>query len=195
MLNCVGTETRAVRKGEFILFAGDKPTHIGVVVSGELHIHHEDFDGKRSLIASVTPSEVFAEELCCAGVPESPITVMAKVNSAVMLMDFSRILYTCSIACPFHIKIIVNMLRIVASKSLQLQNRMEIVSIKSVRGKVLRYLESLIPEQGYDIVTPFNREELANFLCVERSALSHELARMKKDGLIEYRKNHFQLNK
>jgi len=195
MLQCAQAEVKGVLKNEFALLAGDKITHIGIVLSGELHILHECFDGKRSLIAPVIPGDIYAEALCCAGTDESPISVMAKVDSVVMTLDFPRILQPCPNTCGFHGKLIENMLKNVANKNLHLQNRMEILSIKSIRSKVLRYLESFLPKQGQNIVIPFNREELANFLCVERSALSHELARMKNDGLIDYRKNHFYLIK
>ena len=93
----------------------------------------------------------------------------------------------------FHTKLIENMLGLIANKNLMLQSRMEIVCMKSVRAKVLQYLKSFVPEQGREITIPFNREKLAEYLCVERSALSHELAKMKRDGLIEYRKNKFIL--
>ena len=85
------------------------------------------------------------------------------------------------------------MLGLIANKNLQLQSRMEVVSIKSIRAKVMRYLESFVPNQGRNITIPFNREKMADFLNVERSALSHELSKMKKDGLIDYNKNTFIL--
>lgn len=193
MLQCIGAEVRNVLKSEFALFAGDKVTHIGIVLSGELHILRECYDGKRSLIESLMPGGIYGEALCCADIEESLVSVMAKTDSVVMTLDFPHILHSCSNGCGLQSKLIENMLKIVANKNLHLQNRMEIVSMKSVRDKVLRYLESFVPKQGQNIVIPFNREELANFLCVERSALSHELARMKTDGLIDYRKNHFYL--
>ena len=195
MLQCVGAEVRNVLKNELLLLAGDKVTHIGIVLSGELHILNECFEGKRSLIATIMPGEIYAETLCCANIEESPVSVIAKTNSSIMILDFPRILGLCSNACSFHGKLIENMLRVVANKNLQLQDRMEIVCMKSVRNKVLRYLKSFESKQGQNIVIPFNREELANFLCVERSALSHELSRMKADGLIDYKKNHFHLKK
>jgi len=142
-------------------------------------------------MAAVTPGEIFAEALCCADVLKSPVTVIADTDSIVMFLSFSRILHICPNSCFFHTKLIENMLRLIADKNLQIQSRMEIVGLKSVRAKVTRYLESFKPKQGQGFAIPFNREELADFLCVERSALSHELARMKKDGLIEYRKNEF----
>ena len=193
ILKCVEAKLENVHKGEFALLAGDKVTHIGIVLSGELHILREAFSGKRLLVASVMPGGIYAEALCCADIEESPVSVIAKTDSVVMKLDFPRIIHSCSNTCGFHGKFIENMLRIVANKNLHLQSRMDIVSIKSVRSKVLRYFESFMSKQGESIVVPFNREELANFLCVERSALSHELARMKADNLIDYRKNHFYL--
>jgi len=193
MLQCIGAEVKNVLKGEFALLAGDKVSHIGIVISGDLHILRECFDGKRSLIASLMPGSVYAEAMCCASIEESPISVIAKTDFVIMMLNFPHILNSCSNSCGFHGKLIENMLKIMANKNLHLQNRMEIVSMKSVRSKVLNYLESFVPKQGKNIVIPFNREELANFLCVERSALSHELARMKADGLIDYRKNQFFL--
>jgi len=191
MLQCLGAETRQVKKDEIILLAGEKPRHVGIVLSGLLHIVREDYDGNRSLMASVEPGEIFAESLCCAGVAESPVTVMAVTDSTILLLRFERVLRTCQNVCAFHHRLIENMLRIVADKNLFLQARLEIMGLKSVRAKVLRYLESFAPKKGEEFIIPFNREQMAEYLCVDRSALSHELTRMKKDGLIEYNKNRF----
>jgi len=193
MLRCLTAEEKSVPKNGILLLAGDKPLYIGVVLSGLLHVVKEDYDGNRTLIAPVSPGEIFAEALCCAGVDESPITVLAGEDTAVMLLRFDRVLHTCPNACPYHQKLVENILRIVAEKNLYLQDRMEILSLKSVRGKVLRYLEALASKQGRRVTVPFDREQLANYLSVERSALSHELMKMKRDGLIEYRKNNFIL--
>ena len=193
MLKCLGTRVENVRKEMIILLAGDQPRNIGVVLSGQLHIIREDYDGNRSLVAAVTKGEIFAEAICCTGVKESPVTVIADTDSTVMLLDFSHILHVCSNTCTHHSKLIENMLKLIAEKNLHLQRRMEIISLKSVRAKVLRFLESYAQEQSRNITIPFSREEMADYLCVDRSALSHELARMKNDGLIEYHKNKFIL--
>jgi len=191
MLNCMGAEIKKAAKGEIILLTGNNPQHIGVVLEGLLHIVREDYDGNRSLLAAITPGEIFAEALCCAGIIESPFTVLMRVDSTVMLLSFVRVLHTCPNSCSFHAKLIANMVELIAKKNLELQSRMEIVSMKSIRSKMIRYLESFRPLQGVEILIPFNREELADYLCVDRSALSHELAKMKKDGLIDYKKNRF----
>jgi len=193
MLACLGAETRQVARGNIVLLAGDKPRFVGVVLSGRLHVVRDDYDGNRSLVSAVMPGEIFAEALCCADVAESPVTVVADVDSVIMLVRFSRILQQCPNSCDHHTQLIGNMLRLVAKKTLLLQSRMDIIAMKSIRAKALRYLESFAPVPGRDIVIPFNREELAEFLCVERSALSHELSKMKRDGLIEYNKNRFRL--
>jgi len=193
MLDCMGAKIKSAEKGSMLLLAGDKPKYVGIVLTGLLHIIHEDYDGNRSLLAVLTPGELFAEALCCAGISESPVTVIADVDSKVMLLGFERILHTCPNSCAFHTKLIENMLRLIALKNLLLQSHMEIISMKSIRAKVMRYIESFVPKQGREVTIPLNREELANYLCVERSALSHELMRMKRDGLIEYKKNKFVL--
>jgi len=194
MLNCLGAETRSVPKNDILLLAGEKPKKVGVVLKGLLHIVREDSDGSRALVAAAGPGELFAESLCCAFVPESPITVLASADSTVLLLRFDRILHTCPSACAYHQKLMENMLRLVAVKNLRLQDRLELMSLKTIREKVLRYLETLGLKQGGRVTVPFNREELAAYLCVERSALSHELMRMRRDGLLDYKKNVFTLN-
>lgn len=191
LLLCIGARACNAGKGEIILPAGDKPRFVGIVLTGLIHIIRDDYDGNRSLMAAVPPGEIFAEALCCAGVPESPVTVLACADTVYMSLPFADIIHTCHNSCSFHNRLIENMLGLIARKNLQMQDRMEIISMKSVRVKVLRYLESFAAKRGGSITIPFNREELADFLCVERSALSHELSRMKADGLIEYRKNIF----
>ena len=193
MLDCVDAKTRTYRKSRIILLAGDKPRHIGVVLEGSLHIVREDYDGNRSLIAVIAPGDVFAEALCFAGVEESPVSVIADMDSTVLTLSFERILHTCPSSCSFHRELIRNMLELVAVKNLQLQSHMEILSLKSIRARVMLFFESLAAKRGREITIPLNREEMADYLCVERSALSHELARMKRDGVIDYRKNKFVL--
>jgi len=210
MLSCVDAKVRAVGKGEIILLAGDTPKHVGITLSGLLHIIREDYDGNRALVSVLEPGDIFAEALCCAGIKESPVSVVAYVDSTVLTVSFERVLSTCPNACPFHRKLIENMLGLIARKNLMMQSHMEILSLKSVRARLLRYIESFTrgtaardsiardstpKNRGVEITIPLNREELANYLCVDRSALSHELMKMKIEGLIEYKKNEFTLLK
>jgi len=193
MLDCIGAQKKAVRKGKIILLAGDRPSYVGIVLSGQVHIVRDDFDGNRSLLAVLTRGDIFAEALCCARVPESPVTVLADLDSTVVMLSFERLLLTCSNSCAFHRRLIDNMLGLIAEKNLMLQSHMEILSLKTIRSKVMRYMDSFGAKKGREFKIPFNRDELANYLCVDRSALSHELSKMKQDGLIDYAKNRFVL--
>jgi len=202
LLDCLNYEIKAVSKGEVILLAGDKPLYIGITLSGLLHVVKDDYDGNRTLVAPVASCDLFGEAVCYAGVEESPVTVFAAEDSTIMLLRYERVTRICRNTCGYHIKLIENMLRLVADRNLYLQNRLEIISIKSIRVKVLHYLESLAAVQGSSvpgrdiqggIAVPFNQTKLAEYLCVDRSALAHELSRMKRDNLIDYRKNIFYI--
>jgi len=192
LFNCMEAMTHNVRKGQFVILEGDKLEYIGIVLSGQLNIIREYYNGSRSLLAAVTPGGVFAEALCCAGLSQSPVAVTAAEDSSFLKLRFSRVLNSCSKSCLYHKDFIKNLLSLIAEKNLSLQNKMEIIGLKSVREKVMRYLESF---GSQNITLPFNREEMADFLRVDRSALSHELIKMKNDNLIIYRKNKFTLTR
>lgn len=193
MLTCLGAKTVEFKKGEYILMAGSPVDHVGILLEGQLHIIREDISGERTLIAALEQGEFFSEALCCAGVSESPVSVLADTDAGVMLLGFQHILQTCSNSCLFHTKLIENMLQVIAQKNLQLQARMGFLSKKTIRARLLNYFEYVSLMKGREFIIPFNREELADFLCIDRSALSRELGNLKKDGIIEYRKNRFTL--
>ena len=194
VLNCLKAKTIKYTRDEIVLLAGDKPEFVGILLSGTARIVKDDYDGNRIIIALLKAGDFFAEALCCAEVEESPVTVVVDSHSEIMQIGFNYIMEACSKNCIFHQKVIRNMLGILAQKNLFLQNRMEIAGIKSIREKVLKYLEALGARQEESIVVPLNREGMADYLLVERSALSHELMKMKNDGLIDYKKNIFTLH-
>lgn len=194
MLDCLGASIACFEKNSFILMAGEEPKHIGILLEGGAHIIREGAEGERMIVMALGRGDYFAEALCCAGVKESPVSVVATGDTRVLQIAFDRILHTCPSSCAFHGQLIENMLLLIARKNIQLQDRIDVISRKTVREKVLGFLESAAAKQRKrQICIPLNREELADFLCVDRSALSHELSRMKKDGLIDYRKNYFHL--
>lgn len=193
MLTCLGATKMEYPKGTFVLMSGEKVVSVGVLLEGQLHITKEDLNGDRALIATLAAGDVFAEALCFAGVAQSPVSVVAAVDSKVLLLNFRRIVQTCSHACTFHTQLIENMLHIIAQKNLQLQARMDFLSKKSIRERLMNYLEAEALKQGRTFSVPQNREELADFLCVDRSALSRELGNLKREGILDYHKNFFRL--
>jgi len=196
MLDCLGATVARYKKDEFILHAGDKPAWIGVVLDGAVHIVREDFWGNRTILTAVAPGDLFAEAFTCAGTEALPISAVAQADTAVLLVDYGRVIVTCPVACPFHQQLIKNMVRILASKNIMLMQKIEHITRKTTRDKVMSYLSEqavLAGRDRFDI--PFNRQELADYLSVERSALSATLSEMKRDGLIDYHKNSFRILK
>jgi CRP-like cAMP-binding protein len=194
LLECLGATQHARAKGDFILRAGDPPSWVGVVLEGSAHIIQEDFWGNRSIVARALPGDLFAESFCCAATDQLPVSVVALEPTKILTLDFNRIVSLCSSACGFHNALIKNMLKVIASKSVELTRKLEDVSQRTTKEKLLSYLsrQALAKDaRRFDI--PFNRQELADYLSVDRSALSGELSKMQSEGILSYQKNHFEL--
>ena len=194
LLGCLGATERRYRKGEFILRAGEAAAQVGVLLAGTAHVIQEDYWGNLSIVTRAEPSDLFAESFCCAGVGQLPVSVLSIQACEVLFLDFNRIIDICSSACGFHNALIKNMLQILAQKSVILTSKIEDLTQRTTREKLLSYLSRQALGTGVGRFTiPFNRQELADYLSVDRSALSSELAKMQSDGLLRYRKNEFEL--
>lgn len=142
-----------------------------------------------------TKGQLFGESYACMEKMPLMVSAVAAEKSQILFIDAFRVFKTCSSACEFHQRLIVNLVSILAGKNLVLTRKIEHISKKTIRGKVLAYLSDEAGRQGGSgVELPFNRQELADYLCVDRSALSAELSRMQKEGLISYKKNHFNLH-
>lgn len=194
LLNCLTAVLRTYSKDEFIFMAENKASSVGVVLSGGVYVIQEDFWGNRTIIAHIEQVGMFGEAFSCAGTDKLPVSVVAVENSEVMLIDYRKIVTSCSSACVFHTQLIKNMLRIIAEKNIMLTRKMEHLSKRTTREKLLSYLSSqAVRLKSGTLQIPFNRQELADYLCVDRSALSRELGLMQNEGLIRYEKNRFEL--
>lgn len=193
MLLCMGAVRTEYDKGNYIIRAGEEVTRIGIVESGVIQIIKEDADGECSLISRLLSGGYFAEALCCGNVKASPVSAVTETRAVVVMLDFYKILNVCSNTCVFHSKLIENMLRVVALKNLHLQERMEYLSKKTIRKRVMKYLKNASGGKEGAFEIPFNREELSEYLCIDRSALSRELMRLKEEKVIDYWKNQFKL--
>ena len=194
MFGCIGGRTMAVKKGQTILREGDPATQVGMVLSGAVQMVREDYYGNRSIVAHIGPAELFGESYACAGVESMPVTVVADVDSECLMMDCRRITTTCSSACAFHTRIIFNLLRLVAEKNLVFDQKIQITSKRSTREKLMTYLLSQAKTAGSASFTiPYDRQELADYLEVERSGLSAEISKLRKEGILESEKRNFRL--
>lgn len=194
MLNCLGAQRRQYAKGTVICRAGSPVHSMGLVLSGCVQIENNDPWGNTSVLGLVHSGQVFAETY--AGIPDEPmlVDVIAAERSDILFLNMSRLLHTCPEACAHHGQLIRNLLAISAQKNLSLSRRIFHTSSKSIRGRLLSYLSFESVQQGtqeFDI--PFSRQQLADYLSVDRSALSNELSKMQRDGLIVTNKNHFFL--
>jgi CRP-like cAMP-binding protein len=195
LVKCLGCTFRAYRKDAVVYRAGDFVREIGIVVSGRVHIVKDDAWGNSNIIAEISDGEMFAEAVVCSGVGLLSVTIRAATDTYVMFVDFQRIITTCTSACIFHTLLIRNMIGVFARTNIMLVGKMEHVTKRTTRGKLLSYLSEqarLHNRNSFEI--PFDRQELADYLSVERSALSAEMSRLKADGIINYRKNHFELS-
>ncbi|MDR1491027.1 MAG: Crp/Fnr family transcriptional regulator, partial [Desulfovibrio sp.] len=180
LLDCLKAVTRKYRKDEFIFVAGDKATVVGVVLSGGVRILQEDFWGNRTILAHIDPGGLFGEAFSCSSKTVLPVSVAASESSEIMTLDYHKIVTTCSSACVFHTSLIMNMMRILAEKNILLTKKLEHLSKKTTREKLLSFLSSqAVLAKNTTVVIPFNRTELAEYLCVDRSALSREISALR----------------
>lgn len=194
MFGCIGGQTVTAAKGQSIFREGDPATHVGMVLSGAVRLIREDYYGNRSIVAHIGPGELFGETYACAGIPALPISVVADTRSRLLLMDCKRITTSCSSACEFHTRIIFNLLRLVATKNLVYDQKIQITSQRTTREKLMAYLLSQAKLQGSNRFTiPYDRQELADYLEVDRSGLSAEISKLRREGILESEKNHFVL--
>ncbi len=195
VLSCLGARENSYRKNETIFRAGDTVREFGLVESGSVNIVVNFYWGSSNIFGHMEKGEIFAENYAAIPGKELTCDVVAAEDSVILFLDFTKLLTTCQHGCSFHHRLIHNLLRISAQKSLNLSSRMMHIAPKSLRGRLLSYLSEQAMIHGSTRFTiPFNRQQLADYLGVDRSALSNGLSKMQKDRLITFRKNEFTLN-
>jgi len=194
LLGCVNPRVKRFDKKQTVFSEGEVAEHIGIVLSGSVQITGIDFFGNRNILSFAEAGDIFGESFACADIKSIPITATTNETSEIMLVDCRRILYSCSNACDFHRQIIFNLMKTLATKNIMLHQKQEITSKRTTREKIYAYLMQQAKKAGnksFDI--PFDRQELADYLEVDRSGLSAELSKMQKEGILTFRKNHFNI--
>jgi len=194
MLCCFGATVQFFDKKNTIIFEGCAAKYIGVVLSGEVQVWKYDYYGNRSILNMFREGEVFAEEFACAAVPSIPVTIVASEPSHIMLLNIACVMNACQNYCAFHQRLMFNLMHELAQKTIAHHQRIEIVSKRSTREKLLAYLLLEKEKRGSnDFEIVFNRQELADYLEVERSGLSVEIGKLIQDGIILNKRKHFVL--
>ena len=194
LLSCLGARKKEYKKGEYILREGEHISDIFILVEGKIHIQKDDYWGNRSILSVISVGEMFGEAYSS---PESGALlndVVAVEYSTVIFFDVKRILTTCSSACRFHNMIVQNMFFAILDKNRKLVQKLGHMSGRTTRAKLISYLSEEAKRQGSSAFTvPFNRQQLADYLCVDRSAMSNELCKMRDEGMIRFEKSRFEL--
>ena len=194
MLGCLGARQRQVKKGQTILREGDPTDFVGVVLTGAVQLLREDYYGNRSILAHIGPTQLFGESYAFSGAKALPVSVVAEEESHIVLLDSRRITSCCSNACEFHNQVIFNLLHLVATKNLLLHQKIQITAKRTTREKLMTYLLLQAKlNNSHTFTIPYDRQALADYLEVDRSGLSAEISKLRKEGILESEKNRFRL--
>lgn len=192
MLGCLDGNIQEYKKDTAIFRWGDKISQIGLVVNGNVHIVRESYWGKESLLARLGPGELFGETYACVQNAAFDGTAYAVTDAKILFLNLKRVLHTCSSACQFHTKLIQNLLGVLAEKNLHFSRKIDCLTPHTIRAKLMEYFSQQVRIQGSrEFIVPFNRQQLADFLSVDRSSMTVELYKMKDEGMIDFEKNRF----
>lgn len=190
LLDCLSARAENYEKGSFIFLAGESIPRLGIVLSGSAEIVKENFYGGKTVLGTAKPSDLFGETFACMGLGAVGVSVIAQTRTEILFLDVKKVVGTCGNACAHHQRLILNLLKIIAEKNTALNNKIYYMSHRSIRERLEAYFEDMAEAAGsLKFVLPFNRSSLADYLCVDRSAMSRELGKMKKEGLIGIEKN------
>lgn len=194
MLSCLGASLFTYKKGEFVLRQGEHLSNILVLVEGSLHIQRDDYWGNRSILGHIGIGEIFGEAYAAPDSGTLLNDVIAVEDSSVFFFDVKRVISTCSSACRFHTMVVQNLFFAISEKNRTLVQKLDYLSRRTTREKLISYLSEEAKRQNSPQITiPFNRQQLADYLSVDRSAMSNELGKMRDEGLLEFEKNRFRL--
>lgn len=194
MLPCFDAEERTYKKGEVICPAGKHITHIGIVLDGSVRIEHTNIFGETAILTLTEVGKSFGEAYSLAPGRAAMLDIVANENCRILFLKADKVMHRCEKRCPFHLRVATNLTELISLRYLELARRTYIITNKSTRDKVMAFLSVYSTQKGsHEFDIHYSREQMASYLGVDRSALSAELSRMKKAGLIDFRKNHFIL--
>ena len=194
MLSCLGAEMKDYQKNDYIFRSGDMADSLGLMIEGRALILQEDFWGNRNILSPIEQGQTFAETFACAEDTPLNVSVAAESPCTVMFLNVKRILTVCPAACGHHSRMVRNLISDLANKNLRFNEKLTHLGQRTTRAKLLSYLSAEAQRHGsFEFDIPFSRQQLADYLFVERSGLSLELGKMRDDGLLEFNRNHFIL--
>ncbi len=194
LFGCLDAKVETYGKKDVIIAEGERAKNVAIVLSGTVQLERTDYEGNRSIVTVVEPSELFGESFACAELEHMPFDVIASEECEILLLDCKRIIHFCSNACDFHNRLILNLMKIISRKNIFLNQKAEITSKRTTREKLMAYLGMHAKKTGKrTFVIPYDRQALADYLEVDRSGLSAEISKLRKEGIIDCEKSTFKL--
>lgn len=191
LLKCIGIKTKTYKKNTLIVKAGNKIDYLGVILDGSAEITKTDLLNKKTIIEELKINDIFGHNIVCLGLNKSPVDIIAKTKCEVLFLPFEKVVNPCEKACSYHIQLIKNVMKMISKRNTFLNDKLDIIAQKTTREKILALLETYKKDGVFTI--PYTREEMAKFLCVDRSAMSRELCKMRDEGILKFNKNQFEL--
>ncbi|MDO4615249.1 MAG: Crp/Fnr family transcriptional regulator [Lachnospiraceae bacterium] len=205
MLGCIGAFVKEYSKDEIINLTESNRKYIGIVLSGNIHMIQEDIWGNRAIILNISKNDLFGETFACGGEDTGNVIFTAVEKSEVMILPFARIMHTCASACSHHQKVIMNMVSVLAEKNVSLMSKIDVISKNTLREKLISYLTKEIERQHPElsraetfpisITLSLGRQQLAEYIHANRSAVFRELNQMKDEGLLVFENKNFKILK
>ncbi|WP_311561453.1 Crp/Fnr family transcriptional regulator [Peptoniphilus duerdenii] len=194
LLKCINNYRKTFKKGEVILREGEKTEYMGIVITGSVVVERADLWGNNTVLGVISPGGIFAETYAILNDEPLMINVYANEKSEILFLRTNEIFKTCEKSCNFHDQLILNLIRIASFKNLNLSRKILHTGPKTIRGKLLSFFSEWVKkENSLSFSIPYNRQQLADYLSVDRSAMSNELSKMQKEGILEFKKNKFKI--
>ena len=194
LLQCIGIKTKIYKKNSYILKSGSKIDFLMVILDGSAVVSKTDLKNNPVVIEKLRMNDIFGHNIVCLGQNKCPVDVYTENGCEVLFLPFEKVVTPCSKLCSYHLQLIKNIMQMISSRNSLLNDKIDIIGQKTIRDKILALLQSYKTDEGVFTI-PYSREEMAKFLCTDRSALSRELSKMRDEGILRYSKNYFELLK
>ncbi len=194
LLQCIGIKTKVFKKNSSILKYSGKIDYLGVILSGNAVISKPDISDNKTIVEYLKMNDIFGHNIVCLGVNKSPVDITAQNECEVLFLPFEKVITPCPKLCPCHLQLIKNIMKMISKRNSILNDKIDIIGQKTTRDKILALLETYKSDEKIFSI-PYSREEMAKFLCVDRSAMSRELCKMRDEGILRFHKNHFEILK
>ncbi len=192
LLKCIGIKTKVFKKSAYILKNGSKIDYLAVILGGNAVMSKTDSFGKQTILEELKMNDIFGHNIVCCGLDKSPVDVIAQNECEVLFLPFEKVVTPCQKLCSYHLQLIKNVMKMISKRNSLLNDKIDIIGQKTTRDKILALLETYRNGQRVFSI-PYSREEMAKFLCVDRSAMSRELCKMRDEGILKFSKNHFEI--